>query len=177
MHTPQLIMLALAGMLASSAGCSPAPDLAVKGAAVSEKQSFSEEELRQRLSAEEYRVTQQQGTEAPFTGRYWNHKEDGSYTCVVCGDTLFTSATKYDSGCGWPSFFASNEGRVTTRPDHSHGMVRTEILCAGCGAHLGHVFDDGPEPTGVRFCVNSASLGFSSSDSSETEGNKERTQP
>lgn len=136
------------------------PELEEGKTRMAEKMRFSEEELKQRLSAEEFRVTQQKGTEAPFTGKYWNSKEDGSYACVVCGDTLFTSQTKYDSGCGWPSFFASNEDRIETRTDLSHGMERTEILCRKCGAHLGHVFDDGPEPTGVRFCVNSASLDF-----------------
>ena len=120
----------------------------------------SREELKARLSAEQFRVTQERGTEAPYTGQYWNHHEDGSYTCVVCGAVLFQSGTKYDSGCGWPSFFDAENGKVTTRPDTSHGMVRTEILCAQCGSHLGHVFDDGPRPTGQRYCVNSASLDF-----------------
>jgi peptide-methionine (R)-S-oxide reductase len=120
----------------------------------------SQEELKARLSPEQYRVTQERGTEAPYTGQYWNHHEDGRYTCVVCGALLFTSESKFDSGCGWPSFFSADNEHVSTRPDTSHGMERTEILCATCGAHLGHVFDDGPQPTGLRYCVNSASLDF-----------------
>jgi len=117
-------------------------------------------ELKARLSSEQFRVTQERGTEAPYTGKYWNHHEDGRYTCIVCNAVLFTSDTKFDSGCGWPSFFNAENGKVATRPDHSHGMERVEIICAGCGAHLGHVFDDGPQPTGQRYCVNSASLDF-----------------
>jgi peptide-methionine (R)-S-oxide reductase len=120
------------------------------------------EALRQRLTPEQFRVTQEQGTEAPFTGKYWNHKEDGSYHCVVCDAELFASQTKYDSGCGWPSFYEAEPGRVETRLDLSHGMRREEIVCANCGAHLGHVFPDGPQPTGLRYCVNSASLDFES---------------
>lgn len=122
---------------------------------------FSDEELREKLDEESYRVTQQCGTEPPFTGKYYDHDEDGVYVCVICGAELFDSSTKFKSGSGWPSFYdAVDHERVATREDRSHGMVRTEILCGQCGAHLGHVFPDGPPPTGKRFCVNSASLEF-----------------
>ena len=121
--------------------------------------TFSDEELRERLTPEQYAVTQQAGTERAFTGCYWDTKTPGTYRCVVCDDELFSSDTKYDSGSGWPSFYqAIDEGKVERREDRSHGMVRVEAVCANCGAHLGHVFPDGPRPTGERFCMNSASL-------------------
>ncbi len=119
----------------------------------------TEDELRARLTAEQFDVTQHAGTEPAFTGEYWNMKDDGTYHCIVCDAELFTSDTKYDSGTGWPSFWqAIGEDRVETRTDASHGMVRTEAVCANCGAHLGHVFPDGPQPSGQRYCMNSASL-------------------
>jgi peptide-methionine (R)-S-oxide reductase len=116
-------------------------------------------ELTERLTPEQFHVTQEAGTEPAFTGIYWDTKDDGVYRCVVCETPLFTSTTKYDSGTGWPSFSAAvDDDAVRTETDSSHGMVRTEALCATCGAHLGHVFPDGPQPTGDRFCMNSASL-------------------
>jgi peptide-methionine (R)-S-oxide reductase len=131
------------------------------------KVNRSEEEWREALTPEQYEVLRRQGTEPPFTGRYVHSKEDGMYHCGACGNELFSSDTKFDSGTGWPSFTepASAE-RVELRPDSSHGMMRTEVVCARCGSHLGHVFDDGPGETGQRYCINSISLDLDSSGSS-----------
>ena len=127
------------------------------------KAQFTEADLKARLTPIQYEVTQNKGTERPWTGEYNKHYEDGEYNCVVCGHNLFSSDHKFDSGCGWPAFSKARASKVTEHKDTSHGMVRTEVVCSNCGAHLGHVFNDGPKSMGgLRYCINSASITFES---------------
>lgn len=126
-----------------------------------EKITKSEDEWKAQLSAEEYYVTRQKGTERAFTGRFWDHRAYGIYRCVCCGTALFASDTKFDAGCGWPSYFEPiRPENIKEQIDESHGMIRTEVMCNICDSHLGHVFPDGPPPTGLRYCINSLSLTF-----------------
>ena len=125
----------------------------------------TEQEWREKLSPEQYQVLRQAGTERAFTGKYWDSKTDGTYLCAGCGQELFSSDTKFDSASGWPSFYeALDPAKVEESRDLSHGMIRTEVKCANCGGHLGHLFEDGPNPTGLRYCINSASLELDSAE-------------
>ncbi len=155
-----IIGLCLTGVYFAFAGTSESKEM-TEMSQVDHPGAKSEEEWKHLLNKETFCVMREKGTEKPFTGKYWNHREVGNYHCAACGAKLFASTTKYNSGSGWPSFWkADSDKSIRFVPDTSYGMNRTEVLCARCGGHLGHIFNDGPPPTGQRYCINSASLKF-----------------
>lgn len=161
------VLIAMAAVLGTTTFADSDPDDKMKATGAAEEGTpaegtgMTDEEWRQRLTPEEYRVMREKGTERAFTGNYWDKRDDGTYLCAACGNPLFIAEDKFDSGTGWPSYSQpAGEESVGTKTDSSHGMVRTEVVCQKCQAHLGHVFEDGPGPDGLRYCINSVSLDF-----------------
>ena len=157
---PVITLLTLLGLVYTAFGeDKPAAPAQPGGSTMTNPVPKTDAEWKKILTPEQYRVLREKGTERAFTGAYWNNHDVGTYCCAACGAELFTSDAKFDSHCGWPSFFAAlAKDHIRLQPDNSHGMIRTEVLCAHCGGHLGHLFDDGPAPTGQRFCINSVSI-------------------
>lgn len=163
MNHQNLLLVLLFTSLAVFAACGQRShsDSPSSPSTMNDTTTFSNEDWKKKLTPEQYRILRECGTERAFTGKFWNHHESGTYVCAGCGEKLFSSETKFESGSGWPSYYAPlSDSAIGESKDRSHGMIRVEIHCAKCGGHLGHVFDDGPQPTGLRYCVNSASLDF-----------------
>ncbi len=173
MALSRMLTLAIALSCAASliaCGAAKKPTSQPKGTTV-DKVTKTDEQWRKELTPEQYHILREKGTERAFTGKYWNHKGKGVYRCAGCGALLFASDDKFDSGCGWPSYTRPADPKaVAENEDRSHGMVRTEVTCARCGGHLGHVFHDGPKPTGLRYCINSAALRFEAAEPEAAPG-------